>query len=563
MLIEYTSEGVNGVYALKVGCRAQIAPEALPRAVAAAADADVAIVIVGTTHEWESEGFDRRTLALPGQQDQLIEQVAAANPNTIVVVNTGAPVTMPWSDAVNAIVQLWFGGQEMANALADVVTGAVDPGGRLPTTMPLQLEHNPSFGNFPGEYDEVRYGEGLLVGYRWYEARRLPVRFPFGHGLSYSSFEIGVPTLSSNTFRSGGTLEIDVSVTNTGDRAGSEVVQCYVAPARSKVVRPMKELKAFAKVHLAPGETQTVTLTLTDRSFAHWDRGSGQRAALKARLPFADMMAESTTRTAGWRVLPGDYVLLIGRSSADIAHTVPITVDCLAARLPPSFSGDSKRGGVVWRAHVGVPREEQGDHGVHEQHRRDRCGVDDAAGDEVAEPDGAAEAHDPQRHHSSSHRVVEPLLQRREQRRDHREVEEAEDGDDGIRRAGGAQDGKHREDDGVPEHPDAHHPRTRLASEQGADRQRAAQRAHAERGVEQAVARRVGLDPVVLLGDDRQLADERERERREEEDRDEAAADDAIGPGNPQADRELTKSPRSRANRNRPSAGAERPGARR
>ena len=205
---------------------------------AAAADADVAIVIVGTTPEWESEGFDRRTLALPGQQDQLIEQVAAANPNTIVVVNTGAPVTMPWSDAVNAIVQLWFGGQEMANALADVVTGAVDPGGRLPTTMPLQLEHNPSFGNFPGEYDEVRYGEGLFVGYRWYEARQLPVRFPFGHGLSYTSFEIHEPTLSSDTFRSGGTLEIDVSVTNTGDRAGSEVVQCYVAPARSKVVAP-------------------------------------------------------------------------------------------------------------------------------------------------------------------------------------------------------------------------------------------------------------------------------------------------------------------------------------
>ena len=327
VLIEYTSEGVNGVYALKVGCRAQIAPEALPRAVAVAADADVAIVIVGTTPEWESEGFDRRTLALPGQQDQLIEQVAAANPNTIVVVNTGAPITMPWSDAVNAIVQLWFGGQEMANALADVVTGAVDPGGRLPTTMPLQLEHNPSFGNFPGEYDEVRYGEGLFVGYRCYEARRLPVRFPFGHGLSYSSYKMGEPTLSSDEFRSGGTLEIGVSVTNTGDRAGSEVVQCYVAPARSKVARPLKELKAFAKVHLAPGETQKVTLTLTDRSFAHWDRGSGQRAALKARLPFADMMAGSTERAPGWRVLAGDYVLHIGRSSADIAHTIPITVD--------------------------------------------------------------------------------------------------------------------------------------------------------------------------------------------------------------------------------------------
>ena len=327
VLIEYSSEGMNGVYALKVGCRAQVSPEALPRAVAAAADADVAIVIVGTTHEWESEGFDRRTLALPGQQDELIERVAAANPNTIVAVNTGAPITMPWVNDVNAILQLWYGGQEMGNALADVVTGAVDPGGRLPTTLPVELEHNPSYGNFAGEFDEVRYGEGLFVGYRWYEARKLPVRFAFGHGLSYTSFEIHEPTLSATSHRPGATLDVTVSVTNTGDRAGAEVVQCYVAPARSKVTRPVKELKAFAKVHLAPGETKTVTLTLTDRSFAHWDRGSGQRAALKARLPFADMMAESTARGPGWRVLPGDYVLHIGRSSADIAHVVPVTVE--------------------------------------------------------------------------------------------------------------------------------------------------------------------------------------------------------------------------------------------
>jgi beta-glucosidase len=331
VLIEYSSEGMNGVYALKVGCRAQVSPEALPRAVAAAADADVAIVVVGTTPEWESEGFDRRTLALPGEQDELIDRVAAANPNTIVVVNTGAPVTMPWVSDVNAILQLWYGGQEMGNALADVVTGASDPGGRLPTTMPVELEHNPTYGNFPGEFDEVRYGEGLFVGYRWYEARKLPVRFAFGHGLSYTSFAIGEPTLSAATYRSGDQLDVTVSVTNTGDRAGSEVVQCYVAPAKSKVVRPLKELKAFAKVQLAPGETKTVTLTLNDRSFAHWDRGSGQRAALKTRLPFADMMAESAARTPGWRVVPGDHVVHIGRSSADIAHTATVSVDPPAA----------------------------------------------------------------------------------------------------------------------------------------------------------------------------------------------------------------------------------------
>jgi beta-glucosidase len=327
VLIEYSSEGVNGVYAAKVGCRAQLSSDAQARAVAAAADADVVIVVVGTTPEWESEGFDRRTLDLPGKQNELIEQVAAVNANTIVVVNTGAPIATPWFDAVNAIVQLWFGGQEMAGALADVLTGVTDPGGRLPTTFPLLLEHNPTHGNFPGEFDEVRYGEGLLVGYRWYEARRLPVRFPFGHGLSYTSFAIGEPTLSADVFRAGDALTVEVSVTNTGDRAGSEVVQCYVAPPPSKVMRPPKELKAFAKVHLAPGETTTVTLALDDRSFAHWDRGSGQRAALKKRLPFADMMAASKDRAPGWRILSGEYGVHVGRSSADIAHTIPVTVD--------------------------------------------------------------------------------------------------------------------------------------------------------------------------------------------------------------------------------------------
>ena len=230
VLIEYSSEGVNGVYTLKVGCRAESRPtrcrgrwRPLP---------------APTQPSWwlapRMNGSRRASIVArfrcPGQQDELIEQVAAVNSSTIVVVNSGAPVTMPWVDSVNAIAQLWFGGQEMANALADVVMGVTDPGGRLPTTMPLELEHNPSFGNFPGEYDEVRYGEGLLVGYRWYEARRLPVRFPFGYGLSYTSFEMHEPTASSTAFRSGDTLEIDVSVTNTGDRAGSEVVQCYVAP---------------------------------------------------------------------------------------------------------------------------------------------------------------------------------------------------------------------------------------------------------------------------------------------------------------------------------------------
>ena len=326
IVIEYASRGTSGVYAVRVGVRPEVPRDAMDGAVRAASDADVAIVVVGTTSEWESEGFDRRSLRLPGEQDTLIERVVAVNPSTVVAVNTGAPIEMPWADSVSAIVQLWFGGQEMGNALADVVTGACDPGGRLPTTIPMRLEHNPSYGNFPGEHDEVRYGEGLFVGYRWYDARRLPVRFPFGHGLSYTTFDIGVPTLSSARVAAGDVVEVDVPVTNTGARAGLEVVQCYIEPPATRVARPLKELKAFGKVHLAPGETTTVRLTLTDRAFAVWDRGSGQRAELKTRLPFADMMAPTSSREPGWRVYPGTYVVHIGRSTADVVHSTAIEV---------------------------------------------------------------------------------------------------------------------------------------------------------------------------------------------------------------------------------------------
>ena len=183
---------------MKVGLRRPSSPELLDRAVAAAADADAVIVMVGTNDDWETEGEDRTSMDLPGRQDELVARAVAANPNTAVVVNTGSPVTMDWADDAPAIVQAWFGGQEMGNALADVLFGDAEPGGRLPTTFPVRLEHNPSYGNFPGEYGELRYGEGVLMGYRWYEARHLPTRFPFGHGLSYSTFTIGEPTVSTD-----------------------------------------------------------------------------------------------------------------------------------------------------------------------------------------------------------------------------------------------------------------------------------------------------------------------------------------------------------------------------
>jgi beta-glucosidase len=193
----------------------------------------------------------------------------------------------------------------MANALAAIVAGDAEPGGRLPTTLPLLLEHNPSFGNFPGENGEVRYGEGVLVGYRWYDARRLPTRFPFGHGLSYTTFELGEPTVAVDADR----VVVSVPVTNTGARCGSEVVQCYVGPPPpTRLSRPPRELKAFAKLALDPGEQAIATLNLDERAFAYWDPGD-------PRAPDA---------VPGWRVDPGTYTIHVGRSSADLTHTVAI-----------------------------------------------------------------------------------------------------------------------------------------------------------------------------------------------------------------------------------------------
>jgi beta-glucosidase len=306
----------------------------MDRAVALAGEADAVVLVVGTSGEWESEGFDRSSMDLPGAQDELVSQVLAANPNTVLVVNAGAPVTMDWADQGRAVLQIWFGGQEMANALVDVLTGVSEPGGRLPTTIPFRLEHNPSFGNFPAEQSHLRYGEGVLVGYRWYEARHLPARFPFGHGLSYASFVLGAPRLSSHEFSPGDRLTVHVPVTNTGHRAGAEVVQCYVAPRSPRVTRPPKELKAFAKISLAPGETGEVSFELDDRCFAYWYPGDREFAPLSRRLaeqhPLRPGSEERRTDKA-WLVDAGEYELHIGRSSVDVAHVVPVTVTGSAA----------------------------------------------------------------------------------------------------------------------------------------------------------------------------------------------------------------------------------------
>jgi beta-glucosidase len=330
--IEYTSEGAVLLQGARVGLRPPIEGDLAERAVAAATRADTVVMIVGTNADWESEGHDRASMDLPGEQDALIRRVCAANPRTIVVVNAGSPVTMHWFDRPAALLQIWFGGQEMAQGLGDVLFGDIDPSGRLPMTVPQRIEHNPSYGNFPGENSTLRYGEGLLVGYRWYESRHLPVRFPFGHGLSYSRFEIGTPRIESGDLGAGESVRVSVDVSNTGARRAAEVVQCYVAPPAGRLFRPSRELRAFEKVWLDPGESTTRTLELDARAFAYWDPGDPEHAALVERLGVARRIVPASVREGrrtdpGWYVDPGVYALHIGRSSAETAHIASVSVD--------------------------------------------------------------------------------------------------------------------------------------------------------------------------------------------------------------------------------------------
>jgi beta-glucosidase len=310
---------------VRVGFRTKDTDGLFTRAVDAAREADAAVVFVGTTGEWETEGRDRTSLSLPGRQDELIRAVAAVNPRTVVVVNAGAPVLLQWSDDVGALVQCWFGGQEMAGGVADVLVGVADPGGRLPTSVPRELRHNPAHDNFPGENGELRYGEGLFMGYRGYEHRGMEPHFPFGHGLSYTTFEWGDAVVSSETVRAGDVVRVSVPVTNAGSRSGSEVVQCYVEHVDPRLARPPKELKAFAKVRLAPGERRDVELTLDDRSFSYWDPGQPDWPAVRRRRTLS-FGATAERRAPGWQLDAGVYVLHLGRSVQDIVATVALRV---------------------------------------------------------------------------------------------------------------------------------------------------------------------------------------------------------------------------------------------
>ncbi len=272
---------------------------AIREAVAAATASDVAVVVVGSNAEWESEGEDRADLKLPLDQDELVQRVIAANPRTVVVLNCGAPVEMPWLADAAAVVVAWMPGQEGGEAIADVLTGEAEPAGRMPTTWAHNLRDTPSFLHYPGEAGVERYGEELWVGHRWYDARGIEPMVPFGHGGSYTMFEWGTPTVTS----AGTDLTVEVPITNTGSRSGSEVVQVYVEPKCSPVLRPVRHLAGFAKVRLAPGETAIARVDLDERSFARWD-----------------------VATNAWKVDAGEYHLVVAASAADLRAVVPYVI---------------------------------------------------------------------------------------------------------------------------------------------------------------------------------------------------------------------------------------------
>ncbi len=274
-------------------------------AVATAKVADVALLYIALPTYKESEGYDRPDLDLTEQQVALIQAVTAVQPNTVVILNNGAPVVVrDWIDGTAAVLEAWMMGQAGGGAIADVLFGRVNPSGKLAETYPVKLADTPAYLNFPGENGVVRYGEGLFIGYRYYDSKEVPTQFPFGFGLSYTTFAYSQPQVSATHFRDVDGLTVSVDVTNTGAVAGKEVVQVYVHDQVARLVRPYKELKGFAKVELQPGETKTVTIPLNFRAFAYYDPAHGQ-----------------------WVTENGDFDILIGASAEDIRCTVSVTLE--------------------------------------------------------------------------------------------------------------------------------------------------------------------------------------------------------------------------------------------
>lgn len=279
-------------------------PERLEQARKLAAQADKAVIFVGLTEEYETEGSDRRDMKLPYAHDLLIREVSRVNPNVVVVLMAGAPVELPWLERVKGLLLTYTAGDGLGRAAARILSGAVNPSGKLAETFPLALEHTPAYLNFREDKTDIRYAEGVFVGYRWYEKRRLPVLFPFGFGLSYTDFSYGELQMSRTKLWDGQTVTVSVEVTNTGGMAGQECVQLYVAARESSLPRPVKELKGFQKLALDPGQTGRAVFELDRRAFAFYDEKQGK-----------------------WAVEPGQFDIYAGASSSDLRCAGAIEVE--------------------------------------------------------------------------------------------------------------------------------------------------------------------------------------------------------------------------------------------
>ena len=321
--LDAAAENPNIVYAKGYHLeKDEMDEQLLLEALKAAKEADVAVIFAGLPESFESEGFDRIHMSMPDCQNKLIEEIAKIQSNVVVVLHNGSPVEMPWISQVKGVLEAYLGGQAVGSAQYDILFGKVNPSAKLPETFPLKLEDNPSYLNFPGEKDLVEYKEGIFVGYRYYDKKKMDVLFPFGYGLSYTEFEYKNLKLNNSRIKDTDTLTVSVDVTNTGARAGKEVIQLYVADKESTVIRPVKELRDFAKVDLKPGETKTITFTLGKRAFAYYN-----------------------TQIHDWHVESGDFTIMVGRSSRDIVLCEDVYVES-TTELPVHFTTDSTLGDV-------------------------------------------------------------------------------------------------------------------------------------------------------------------------------------------------------------------------
>jgi len=314
------AQGLKVTYAQGYSVKTDDAPaEMIAEAVAAAKKAKVAVVFAGLPDAYESEGYDRTHMRMPESQNRLIEAVAEANPNTVVVLHNGSPVEMPWIGKVKAVLEAYLGGQAVGMAQVKVLFGDVNPSGHLPESFPIKLEDNPSYLFYGGEPRGTEYREGIFVGYRYYDKKKMSVLFPFGYGLSYTTFEYSNLKLSTDSMKDTDELTVTVTVKNTGKRAGKAVAQLYVGDAEGYVnaVRPVRELKGFRKVALEPGESKEVSFTLCKRAFATW------------RAEIHD-----------WWVETGDFTIEIGDSVANLPLKATVKVES-TRELPRHYNLDS------------------------------------------------------------------------------------------------------------------------------------------------------------------------------------------------------------------------------